>query len=81
MDFENFKEYLLKEYKMGETSANQYVGRLKGIINRGLYNGECTLTPSLLAALKREYSENSMKNYKPTIERYIKYLEKTGEIQ
>lgn len=81
MYFENFKEYLLKEYKMGETSANQYVGRLKGIINRGLYNGESTLTPSLLAALKREYSENSMKNYKPTIERYIDLLKKIGEIQ
>lgn len=53
MDFENFKEYLLKEYKMGETSANQYVDRLKGIIKRGLYNGESTLTPSLLDCFKK----------------------------
>jgi hypothetical protein len=52
MNFEEFKEYLLKEYNMRETSANQYVGRLKGIRNRGLYNGESTLTPSLLAALE-----------------------------
>jgi len=81
MDFEKFKGYLLKEYKMDETSANQYVGRLKGILKRGLYNGESTITPSLLAALKREYSENSMKNYKPTMERYIDFLKKSGEIQ
>lgn len=81
MDFEDFKEYLLKEYKMGETSANQYVGRLKGILKRGLYNGERTLTPGILAALEEEYSENSIKNYKPTIERYIDFLNKNGELQ
>jgi hypothetical protein len=82
MDFEDFKEYLLKEYKMGETSANQYVGRrLKGILKRGLYNGERTLTPGILAALEEEYSENSIKNYKLTIERYIDFLNKNGELQ
>jgi hypothetical protein len=30
-----------------------------GILNKGLYNGETELTPSLIASVDREYPENS----------------------
>ena len=76
----NFKEFLMKEYKIAEDSAKQYEHRLNGIIDRGIYTGESSITPSMLAALKREYKENSIKNYKLTIERYIIFKRKTGQI-
>lgn len=76
----DFKEFIMKEYNIGEESANQYVHRLNGIIEKGIYKGESSITPSMLAALEKEYKPNSLKNYKPTIERYIAFKQKTGQL-
>ncbi|QGG53141.1 hypothetical protein [Lysinibacillus pakistanensis] len=67
-----FKDYLMQEYNISESSAKDYVGRFNGIINRGLYNGEDKMTNTLKEAIEKEFP-NSKNHYFLTLERYIKY--------
>lgn len=50
-----FKDYLMQEYNISESSAKDYVGRFNGIINRGLYNGEDKMTNTLKEAIEKEF--------------------------
>ncbi|RKD26047.1 hypothetical protein BEP19_02395 [Ammoniphilus oxalaticus] len=68
----------MDEYKIGESSANDYVGRLNGILNRGIYNEEKEWNPSLKQTIEKEY-ENSKGHYVLTIERYIEYMGREGK--
>lgn len=65
-----FKDFLMREYRISEGSAEDYVGRLNGILKRGIYKGENELTPNLKAAIVREYPK-SKNNYLLALERYI----------
>ncbi|MBN3547977.1 hypothetical protein [Fictibacillus barbaricus] len=67
-----FKDFLIKEYRISEKSARDYVGRLNGIIARGIYQGEKGITPSMNAAIKREFP-NSKGHYLLTLERFIDF--------
>ena len=64
-----FEDYLRKNYHLGDKSVKDYISRWNGILNKGLYNGETELTPSLIATVDREYPEDS--HYRLTLKRYI----------
>lgn len=72
MDFEQF---LMKEYQLGESSAKDYVGRLNGILDKGIYNGESSITTSIEAAIEAEYP-HSKNHYKLALKRYLAYRDK-----
>ena len=78
-DFEvlmrRYKDFLIQEYHLSESSAKDYVGRYKGIINRGTYNGDSLMTPTLKAAIEKEFP-NSKKHYVLNLERYIEFQKK-----
>lgn len=67
-----FKDFLIEEYHLGESSANDYVGRFKGIVKRGIYKGEQQMTPSLRAVIEKEFA-NSKNHYILTVKRYIEF--------
>lgn len=67
-----FEDFLRQRYHLGEKSVKDYVGRWNSILNKGIYNGETKLTPSLIAAVDREYPDDS--HYCLTLKRYIEYL-------
>lgn len=69
-----FEDFLRQQYHLGEKSVMDYVGRWNGILNKGLYNEETELTPSLIAAVDREYPNDS--HYRLTLKRYIEYINK-----
>lgn len=73
-----FEDYLRQHYNLGEKSVKDYVGRLNGLLTRGIYKGELHLTSKMEASINREYKENSRKNYLLTIKYYIEFLEKKG---
>ena len=50
-----FQDFLIKEYKIGEKSARDYVGRFNGIVERGIYNGEGVITPSMRKQIEKEF--------------------------
>ncbi|WP_249594327.1 hypothetical protein [Peribacillus frigoritolerans] len=66
-----FEDYLRQKYHLGDKSVKDYAGRWNGILNKGLYNGETELTPSLIAAVDSEYPEDS--HYRLTLKRYIEF--------
>lgn len=70
-----FKDFLMQEYRISEKSAEDYVGRFNGIVNRGLYKGENEMTPTLKEAVEKEYP-NSKNNYILALERYIDFQKK-----
>ncbi len=70
-----FKDFLMKEYNLSESSAKDYVGRFNGIVNRDLYNGEDKLTPTLKEAIEREFP-NSKNHYVLAIERFMEFKRK-----
>ena len=61
-DFEvlmqRFKDFLTQEYHLSENSAKDYVGRYKGIIKSGTYNGDSLMTPTLKAAIGQEFPKS-----------------------
>lgn len=67
-----FKDFLLANFPLNENSADDYVGRLNGILERKIYNGEKGITPSLKAAVEREFPK-SKDHYLLTLKRYIKF--------
>ncbi|MFG6146824.1 hypothetical protein [Halobacillus sp. B23F22_1] len=68
----SFKDYLIEEYRISESSAQDYVGRFNGIVNRGVYKGEDELTPTLKASIEKEFP-NSKNHYLLALERYINF--------
>ena len=67
----NFEDYLRKNYNLGDKSVKDYISRWNGILNKGLYNGEIELTPSLIASVDRAYPEDS--HYRLTLKGYIEF--------
>ncbi|MFL0365222.1 hypothetical protein ACH0BF_19650 [Pseudobacillus sp. 179-B 2D1 NHS] len=67
-----YKDYLMKKYRISESSAKDYEGRLNGLVNRGIYKGENEMTVSLTAAIEKEYP-NSKNHYILAIKRYIDF--------
>lgn len=72
-----FKDFLMKEYRIGEKSAHDYVGRLNGIKSRGIYKGENEFISTMKVAIEKEFP-NSRGHYLLTLERYIEFLQKKG---
>lgn len=72
-----FKDFLMKKYRIGEKSARDYVGRFNGIVARGIYKGENEITPSMKVTVEREFP-NSKMHYLLTLERYIEFQQKRG---
>ncbi|SFE90669.1 hypothetical protein SAMN05428981_11011 [Bacillus sp. OV194] len=70
-----FKDFLIKEYRIGEKSARDYVGRFNGIVARGIYKGENEITPCMKVAIEREFP-NSKGHYLLTLERFIEFQQK-----
>lgn len=70
-----FKEFLLSHYPLNEGSADDYVGRINGILEKGLYNGEKEMPPLLKATVEREFPR-SKNHYVLTLKRYIDYQNK-----
>lgn len=66
------KDYLIQEYHLSENSAKDYVSRYKGIIKSGTYKGDSLMTPTLKAAIEKEFP-NSKNHYVLTLERYIEF--------
>ncbi|WP_342433412.1 hypothetical protein [Neobacillus sp. FSL H8-0543] len=58
-----YEKFLRQVCKLGESSIKDYIGRGNGLINRGIYNGESTITATMLAEIERQYKKNSVKNY------------------
>lgn len=71
----NFEHFLIEEYRLGVNSAKDYVGRLNGIINKGIYNGENHITPSMEVAIELEYP-NFKNPYKLALRLYMEYRDK-----
>ncbi|WP_336881506.1 hypothetical protein [Priestia koreensis] len=67
-----FRDFLIKEYGLRESSAKDYVGRLNGIINKGIYKGEDEVTSVLKNVIEREFPK-SKNHYLLTLERYITF--------
>jgi LysM repeat protein len=67
-----FKDFLMKKYRISESSARDYVGRFNGILARGIYKGENEITPRMEAAVEKEYP-NSKEHYLLTLKRYIEF--------
>ncbi|MGF3106083.1 hypothetical protein [Rossellomorea sp. DUT-2] len=67
-----FKKFLMNEYKLGEKSARDYVGRFNGLVNKGIYNGESVVTPSIETAIEKEY-KGSKGHYMLALKRYIEF--------
>lgn len=74
----DFKDFLMKEYKLGEKSARDYVSRLNGIVERGIYKGESHMTPGIQAAIEKAF-EKSRGHYLLALKRYIAFQEKYGK--
>lgn len=68
-----FKVFLIQTYRLSEKSAEDYIGRFKGIVKRGIYNGEQGTISNLKVMVEREYPK-SLNNYILTLERYIEFL-------
>ncbi|WP_169891096.1 hypothetical protein [Litchfieldia alkalitelluris] len=58
----------MKEYKISEKSARDYVGRFNGIIEKGIYKGENLTTTSMRKNIEKEYP-NSISHYLLALER------------
>jgi len=71
-----FKNFLMNEYNLSEKSACDYVGRLNGILNRGIYKGESEVTPIIETAIEKEYKE-SKGHYILALKRYIEFQRKS----
>ncbi|MHA7136612.1 hypothetical protein ACRTEV_04995 [Rossellomorea arthrocnemi] len=69
-----FEDFLRGNYQLNDKSVKDYISRWNGIVNRGLYNGETELTPSLIASVDMEYPEDS--HYRLTLKRYIEFQNK-----
>jgi len=67
-----YKEFLMEEYNLSEKSASDYVARLNGILDKGIYNGEQHISPYLEAAIEKEF-EKSRGHYVLALKRYIYY--------
>lgn len=65
----------MNEYSIGESSANDYVGRLNGILEKGIYKGENELTPVMEAAIIKEYP-NSKGHYLLALKRFIEFQQR-----
>ena len=74
-----FEDFLKQKYHLGEKSVKDYVGRWNSILNKGLYKGETVLTPSLIAAVDKEYRDDS--HYRLTLKRYIEFVNEKNEIK
>lgn len=72
---EKFKDFLIQEYRIRESSAKDYVGRFKGIVKSGIYKGNNQMTPILKAAIEKKFP-NSKQHYILTLERYIEFQKK-----
>ncbi|MEK5109505.1 hypothetical protein MHI57_22835 [Cytobacillus sp. FSL K6-0129] len=70
-----FKDFLMKEYQIGEKSARDYEGRLNGLINKGIYKGESQITNIMRETIEKEFSKSEA-HYLLTIERYIAFQER-----
>ena len=60
-----FKDFLMKKYRIGEKSARDYVGRFNGIVARGIYKGENEITPSMKVAVEREFPNSKSITFLP----------------
>lgn len=69
-----FKQFLMNEYSLNEKSANDYVGRINGVLEKGIYRGEFQITPSLEMAIEKHYAK-SKGHYLLALKRYIKFKE------
>jgi hypothetical protein len=71
----NFEQFLIQEYKIGESSARYYIERFKGLVNKGIYNGETDITPSIEVAIEREFP-SSRGHYILALKRYMAFRDK-----
>lgn len=74
----NFKDFLINEYQLSESSAQDYVGRFNGIVDTGIYKKEDDgdeMTSSLRNAIEKEFP-NSKNHYILALERYFDYRKK-----
>ncbi|MBL3889149.1 hypothetical protein IRV22_15630 [Bacillus cereus] len=69
-----FKDFLRMNFHLGDKSVKDYITRWNGILNKGLYNGETELTPSLVASVDGDYPEDS--HHHLTLKRYIEFQNK-----
>jgi hypothetical protein len=60
----------MQKYHLSETSAEDYVGRFNGIVNRGIYKGENEMTTTLETAIEKEFPK-SRNHYILALKRYI----------
>jgi len=67
-----FNDYLMQEYRLSAKSASDYVGRFNGIVAKGIYNGESHITPSIEAAIEKEYGK-SKGHYILTLKRFLHF--------
>lgn len=72
----DFGDFLRKNYRLGDKSVRDYISRWNSILNKGLYDGETELTPSLIASVEREYPEDS--HYLLTLKRYMEFHKYTN---
>lgn len=75
---EGFMEFMMQEYRISEGSAKDYVGRFKGIVNKGIYEGDNRMAPTLREAIRKEFP-NSKNHYLLALERYFEFREKLGK--
>ncbi|GGA40690.1 hypothetical protein [Psychrobacillus lasiicapitis] len=71
----DFKDFLMKEYKLGKKSADDYASRFNGILERGIYKGESQITPSMEATIEKEF-EKSSGHYILALRRHIEFQQK-----
>jgi hypothetical protein len=76
-----FKDFLMKEYKLGEKSARDYVTRFNGIVERGIYKGESQVSLSMETAIQRELEKKSRGHYLLALKRYLEFKEKNLSVE
>lgn len=72
-----FGDFLRKNYPVGDKSVKDYLGRLNGILSKGIYNGETELSPSLIESVDKAYRGDA--HYRTTLERYIAFQNKRAD--
>lgn len=74
-EMDEFEDFLRLEYGLSENTALDYKGRIRGIVKRGLYNGEQQMTPGLEAAIEKEFPKSKY-HYVLAVKRYIEFQKK-----
>lgn len=70
-----FKAFLQQEYSLSDSSAQDYVGRFRGLVKRNIYKWKTPITLTIKKIIEKKYSK-STNHYILTINRFNDFIAK-----